>query len=80
MAHYGSSDSGASLGDILGAAIRKAGGEDSENAEITDDTEENKVSEKIKATGDTDGEESLKGEPTAETGDNDSNKATKEET
>jgi hypothetical protein len=25
MAHYGSSDSGASLGDILGAAMRKAG-------------------------------------------------------
>jgi len=28
MAHYGSSDSGASLGDILGAAIRKAEGDD----------------------------------------------------
>ena len=38
MADYGSSDSGASLGDILGAAIRKAegdnGGEDSEEPEI----------------------------------------------
>ena len=28
MAQYGSSDSGASLGDILGAALNKAKGED----------------------------------------------------
>ncbi len=35
MAHYGSSDSGASLGDILGAAMRKAGadGEDATETE-----------------------------------------------
>ena len=80
MAHYGSSDSGASLGDILGAAIRKAGGEDSENSEITDDTEENKVSEEIKVTSDTGDEESLKEEPSPGTGDKASKKATKEET
>jgi len=77
MAHYGSSDSGASLGDILGAAIRKAGEDESENSEITDDTKENKVSEKIKTTDD---EESLKEEPSAETGDKASEKAAKEET
>jgi len=77
MAHYGSSDSGASLGDILGAAIRKAGEDDSENSEINDDTKENKVSEKIETTDD---EESLKEEPSAETGDKASEKAAKEET
>jgi len=77
MAHYGSSDSGASLGDILGAAIRKAGEDDSENSEINDDTKENKVSEKIETTDD---EESLKEEPSAETGDKASKKAAKEKT
>ena len=38
MAHYGSSDSGASLGDILGAAIRKAGGDEAEEGEANDST------------------------------------------
>ncbi|NKB18937.1 MAG: 30S ribosomal protein S1 [Alphaproteobacteria bacterium] len=33
MAHYGSSDSGASLGDILGAAMKKAGADDDDTAE-----------------------------------------------
>ena len=33
MAHYGSSDSGASLGDILGAAMRKAGGDEDDAPE-----------------------------------------------
>tara|TARA_Y100001936_G_scaffold251589_1_gene308103 strand:+ start:2709 stop:4568 length:1860 start_codon:yes stop_codon:yes gene_type:complete len=40
MAHYGSSDSGASLGDILGAAMRKAEGEETTTSEVTDEKEE----------------------------------------
>ena len=40
MAHYGSSDSGASLGDILGAAMRKAEGEETITSEVTDEKEE----------------------------------------
>tara|TARA_Y100001934_G_scaffold246417_1_gene305418 strand:+ start:2313 stop:4172 length:1860 start_codon:yes stop_codon:yes gene_type:complete len=40
MAHYGSSDSGASLGDILGAAMRKAEGEEATTSEVTDEKEE----------------------------------------
>jgi len=39
MADYGSSDSGASLGDILGAAIRKAEGDDDTGGDAGADAE-----------------------------------------
>ncbi len=51
MAHYGSSDSGASLGDILGAAMRKAEGEETTPSEVTDEKEE-KLSDDTLETGD----------------------------
>ena len=51
MAHYGSSDSGASLGDILGAAMRKAEGEETITSEVTDEKEE-KLSDDTLETGD----------------------------
>ena len=40
MADFGSSDSGASLGDILGAAIRRQRGEADTGTDTDTDTEE----------------------------------------
>jgi small subunit ribosomal protein S1 len=49
MAQYGSSDSGASLGDILGAALNRASQERAERAEAEDDKPARKGKAKGKA-------------------------------
>ena len=53
MAQYGSSDSGASLGDILGAALNRANQERAEKADADADAEDedDKPARKAKAKG-----------------------------
>ena len=65
MEQYGSSDSGASLGDILGAALSQAqggdgGGEQAEAAEATEEKADAKAAEA--------GEDKAEGEPDGESG------------
>jgi small subunit ribosomal protein S1 len=72
MAHYGSSDSGASLGDILGAAMKKAGEGEKESDPKTKSTEPSDIGAE-NTTEETDPQTEISGEVLADAATSDHN-------